>query len=1197
MTSYLINSLFLLLSNTQRSLMKKILFSLLLISTAFTLKAQNGYWEETLGPPGGNFTLIKTPNEVLYAKNAYQWQETYRSFDGGDTWEKLYFLQDTFIDSQYKEVKIGAAGTIFLHMLSGSTIGWFRTNDDGQTWTPMDNWVVDFVELPSGVLVGDRVTQLVRSTNGGQSWEVVLNHNDNVYAVIDPFVGLIATEGSSGQPNPVMFRSFDEGLTWTSVDLSISYLQYFFAPSGTLFCTDNNGLYRSTNGGNTFVTVNIPDLSSTISMTALANGRLFLDSDDALYFSDTDGFSWQVLQTHPSSGKGFFQPLSPLNNGKIFKSHFEAILASTNGAETWQFSSTGLHPASVRHLKFETDNTFYAATRIGIWKTENAGEDWQQISQQTNDNSISFDINSTGGIAFFEDNKLFWSATGNAPFSDITPPLNGAYGSVSWNPTNNHLFVSASSKVWRSKSFGQSWELVYSQVSLGFSPVGYHPSGRIFMANYSDKILYSDDDGDTWSSVTVSDAASISNCRIAPNGDTYFIGRNGSDYFLYKSEDAGITWDKLPTHIALGAWSNSTFTIAVNGHLYYGDGSKTIYVSVDEGLSWQTLPSFFSNPNYGGFDHLAISPLQRLFACSSNYGLYKSTAPVIQGAYIEGYAHVDADSDCSTLDAQQPLKNGMIEATGANYSVFTNTDANGHYIFFVDTGTYQVAIQNPNNIWWAYCDSSQTITLPTLFATDTVDFIALPLSFCPLMTVNIGIPQLRRCFNNDVFVSYCNQGAETAESAWVDLTLDPYLTFISSAQPHTVLGSNTIRFFVGDIGSGECSQFHLIAQVDCDSTVVGQTHCVTAHGFPDTLCTIVPSWSGANIEALVSCGDTALQFILKNTGSAHSQSLDYIIIEDDIVLMTGQQDYDVADQMVLEFPANGRTWRIESEQEPGHPFSTLALAFAEGCGGFNSLGYINQFTVNGIQPSWHRMCVENIGSYDPNDKQGFPNGVGPDHNIRPGQTIDYLIRFQNTGTDTAFTVTVRDTLSPFLNPLNIRPGASSQPYTWELSGQGVISFTFKNIMLPDSNVNEPASHGFVQFSIAPYADVPLGSVIENSAAIYFDFNVPVITNTTWHTIQQNIISSTVLPQSPTQESRLEVWPNPFSEHTIIHVGQKTSGPLQLNVFNNIGDMVAQKSAVGPDIELNIKHLPTGVYWARIQDKQGRLVGTGKLVKE
>ncbi|MFN0213484.1 MAG: T9SS type A sorting domain-containing protein, partial [Saprospiraceae bacterium] len=164
-------------------------------------------------------------------------------------------------------------------------------------------------------------------------------------------------------------------------------------------------------------------------------------------------------------------------------------------------------------------------------------------------------------------------------------------------------------------------------------------------------------------------------------------------------------------------------------------------------------------------------------------------------------------------------------------------------------------------------------------------------------------------------------------------------------------------------------------------------------------------------------------------------------------------------------------------------------------------------------------------------------------------------------------------------------------------GQGVISFTFNNIMLPDSNVNEPRSHGFVQFSIAPYADVPLGSVIENDAAIFFDFNEPVITNTTWHTIQKSPLSSAVQPEPKTVESDLEVWPNPFGERTNIRLKKKTSGTLLLKVFDSRGILVEQKSIVGSDIEYNSKHLPAGLYWAEVRNLKGELVSKGKLLRQ
>jgi len=106
--------------------------------------------------------------------------------------------------------------------------------------------------------------------------------------------------------------------------------------------------------------------------------------------------------------------------------------------------------------------------------------------------------------------------------------------------------------------------------------------------------------------------------------------------------------------------------------------------------------------------------------------------------------------------------------------------------------------------------------------------------------------------------------------------------------------------------------------------------------------------------------------------------------------------------------------------------------------------------------------VEVRGSYDPNDKQVDPIGDGPSGEVyNLDQMLSYLIRFQNTGTDTAFTVVLRDTLNSNLDFETVVPGASSHNYEATFESEGVLAFTFPNINLPDSTTNEPESHGWV----------------------------------------------------------------------------------------------------------------------------------------
>ncbi|MBK7483867.1 MAG: T9SS type A sorting domain-containing protein [Flavobacteriales bacterium] len=134
------------------------------------------------------------------------------------------------------------------------------------------------------------------------------------------------------------------------------------------------------------------------------------------------------------------------------------------------------------------------------------------------------------------------------------------------------------------------------------------------------------------------------------------------------------------------------------------------------------------------------------------------------------------------------------------------------------------------------------------------------------------------------------------------------------------------------------------------------------------------------------------------------------------------------------------------------------------------------------------------GAYDPNDKLAYTSSGSTEvWDVNADEWIDYTIRFQNTGTDTAFTVLITDSLPETLDPGSIIVGAASHNFTWELRDQGTLKFFFQNILLPDSNVNEPRSHGFASFRIKPHEPVLPGSTIENTANIYFDFNPPVIT--------------------------------------------------------------------------------------------------------
>ncbi|MBL7941110.1 MAG: hypothetical protein JNL43_17270 [Flavobacteriales bacterium] len=211
------------------------------------------------------------------------------------------------------------------------------------------------------------------------------------------------------------------------------------------------------------------------------------------------------------------------------------------------------------------------------------------------------------------------------------------------------------------------------------------------------------------------------------------------------------------------------------------------------------------------------------------------------------------------------------------------------------------------------------------------------------------------------------------------------------------------------------------------------------------------------------------------------------------------------------------------------------------------------------------------GSYDPNDKLATTSmGGNSTWLINEDEWIDYTIRFQNTGTDTAFNVIITDTLPSTLDPASITWGAGSHAHSRSLIGQGVLKFIFPNILLPDSNVNEPLSHGFISFRIRPYLPVVPGTVIENTANIYFDFNPPVITEPS--TLMAEF-STAVRTMESTGMLTLE---NGSTGLRVVMIGSGAAGAT-VRLLSMDGRLAASARATGNTVFFDHSSLVRGVY--------------------
>ncbi|HKR06808.1 MAG TPA: T9SS type A sorting domain-containing protein [Bacteroidia bacterium] len=210
--------------------------------------------------------------------------------------------------------------------------------------------------------------------------------------------------------------------------------------------------------------------------------------------------------------------------------------------------------------------------------------------------------------------------------------------------------------------------------------------------------------------------------------------------------------------------------------------------------------------------------------------------------------------------------------------------------------------------------------------------------------------------------------------------------------------------------------------------------------------------------------------------------------------------------------------------------------------------------------------------------------------------LNYIIYFQNTGNDTAFNVKVLNPIDT--NKLDIHSFefvSSSHPVNieykiWERN----LHFTFDNILLPDSNVNEPASHGFIRYRIKPLSTLVAGDSIKNKAAIYFDFNPPVLTDTV---VTEIVLPTGVSSQWSVVSGQLIVYPNPAGEELIVNSYSVMGKEAGIKIYDLFGREVfqLQTSNFKLQTKIDVSRFSQGIYFVEVQS--GEKILRGKFLKQ
>ncbi len=1017
-------------------------------------------------------------------------------------------------------------------LFAATYTGLFRTSDNGQHWEQVkglpENTVKGLVVADNKVFAACWYFGLYVSNDYGNTWEKT---------------GTEMPVGSKAGTSP-----------------SIPYHK-LFSTSGYLYCNfyqgNGNKLYRSSDNGkswhlflsNQYVedliqvgdTILINDVTTTI--RSVNNGASF-SGVTGLASGISTKFG-KINNTWVAAVRNTSNPFRYSNNGGA---------AFSNG------TVSGLPPFTINNV-LTLGNKIFISTNTGIYQSTD-GVSWTLMPAPPP--LVSGATDGYGNL--FENNGDLWCGSYQFYLSQDTGVTFSIrnYGLTSsfyfrkycYNPSDNYLYTTETSKgtLLRSSDHGDTWNGIGSGLPTeGSNSRFILNNGAVYFAGTDSGLFKSTDNAVTWTKITT---APISNVLIKGNTEFYAGTQDG----VYKSTDSCLTWSPANS----GFTNYPITTLRWHQQKLYAGGAGGLLMSSDSGASWTLLNGSLSVINKAVVD-FAITD-DSIFTRFCNSKIFRS--------YDWG----------TTWNQLNSGVNPLVTLPGEICIVDTN------YFFSNPTASYGVYMCSYNNTTWI--PINEGLTLDTLYASPQPREITKDNDYLYLNGYNYGCYRLD--LNNILIagrlsgkVFWDKNGNGTRQST------EPYLAdeILESDPGNYALDTDTngtYRYYY--FGNTPTYTIQLRPKPYWFITTSPSQKVVTPLGQNiDTLNFGVKMIAGVtDISAALNTvnhrpGSHPNYFlIVTNLGTDTISDIATVTLDNNLTYLSGSP-YQSINGNVLTFaynnlvPGQSATFlmntSVNTNVMPGNVLYSSAIA--------------NPIAGDTVPSNNMAECRPLVAaSYDPNNKNVEPAG-----NIGDQDKLTYQINFQNTGNDTAFIILIRDTLSSTLDANTFQYICASHPVTTSIKNGNILEFRFDQILLPDSTTDEPNSHGYVKFSILPAAGLPLNTVIQNNAAIYFDFNVPIITNSTTNTIT----GFTGIPvQSKGSGLNSFVDPNPLTTDAMLTIDCQEKGLYFLRIYTSDGKIISSAASPTNSMRISRNTLGSGMYIYEVRTPMG-LTARGKFI--
>ncbi|MEK7465188.1 MAG: T9SS type A sorting domain-containing protein [Patescibacteria group bacterium] len=553
---------------------------------------------------------------IVYASSRFMSYRTlYVSKDGGATWNTEFASGFPDGPPPLTCLAFNIEGQLFTGTLRRAFAdtavggGIWRSLDTAKTWERVRDTTsglgLDTISVYSLTVRGNTIfvgaqSGIFLSTDAGATWthhfsDVFPGH---IYSVAIDSSGdlFLSTDYNYGNGEDI-YRSTDNGTTWTGMGLGAHTTVLAVHPNGTVFggSRENLGVLRSTNNGITWDASN-PAIGNTAagvpkiaSIEFGEDGSVYVGALlDGVFRSTDNGTTWKQIgipaQTSMVAIPDTVAPpplISKLFTESVYLDSVpSALLAvakgypyqSVDGVRWERFELPGFS-GFVQTAIVSPGNSFMATLGGGIFRSLDGGYTWERL--------ISFPAPTQRiyAMAMSHGNKLFASgdfAEGLYRSSDFgntweqVYPLVGLITSLATSPLNDSLIFAGADGVHRSTDGGTSWELT-GLSGIGITSLSVDAGGMVYAGN-QDGIYRSTNNGTTWEPPSAESRAlrgvqgvgPTNVLSIASKHVSVFAGTETSG--LYLSTDQGTGWE--PINAGLTSSKIPSVTITRRGYVF-----------------------------------------------------------------------------------------------------------------------------------------------------------------------------------------------------------------------------------------------------------------------------------------------------------------------------------------------------------------------------------------------------------------------------------------------------------------------------------------------------------------------------------------------------------------------------------------------------------------------------------------------------